>query len=97
MNFFENKKILVTGGTGMIGLSLCRSLVDLGADVTIASLDDASRKTEGTKHIKLDLRSFENCLEVSSGKDIIFHLAGVKGVKNVNGKTCYFYSSYYSI
>jgi len=84
MSFFENKKILVTGGTGMIGLSLCKSLVDLGADVTIASLDESSRKPEGTKHIKLDLRSFDNCLEVANGKQIIFHLAGIKG----NPKMC---------
>ena len=79
MNFFANKKVLVTGGTGMIGQPLCKLLVKLGADVTIASLDDSSRKPNGTKHLKLDLRSFENCMEVSCGKEIIFHLAGVKG------------------
>tara|TARA_Y100000991_G_scaffold65664_1_gene49110 strand:- start:3136 stop:4131 length:996 start_codon:yes stop_codon:yes gene_type:complete len=79
MNFFANKKVLVTGGTGMIGQPLCKLLVELGADVTIASLDDGSRKPNGTKHLKLDLRSFENCMEVSCGKEIIFHLAGVKG------------------
>ena len=79
MHFFENKKILVTGGTGMIGQPLCKYLVNLGAHVTIASLDDASRKPFGTNHIKLDLRSFENCMEVSRDKEIIFHLAGVKG------------------
>ena len=79
MNFFNNKKILVTGGSGMIGQPLCKSLLNLGADVTIASLDDGSRKPRGAKHFKLDLRSFDNCMEVAKDKDIIFHLAGVKG------------------
>ena len=79
MSFFKDKKILVTGGTGMIGQPLCNSLVKSGADVTIASLDDESRKPHGTKHLKLDLRNFENCLDVCNGKEIVFHLAGVKG------------------
>ena len=79
MSFFKDKKILVTGGTGMIGQPLCNSLVKNGADVTIASLDDESRKPNGTKHLKLDLRNFENCLDVCNGKEIVFHLAGVKG------------------
>ena len=43
MNFYKNKKILVTGGTGMIGQPLCQKLVNFGAKVTVASLDDSSR------------------------------------------------------
>ena len=34
---------------------------------------------KGAKHLKLDLRDFNNCLSVSEGIDIVFHLAGVKG------------------
>lgn len=79
MSFYKNKKILVTGGTGMIGQPLCDMLVKAGADVTVASLDDAERTPIGTKFLKLDLRNFENCLEVAKNKEIVFHLAGVKG------------------
>ena len=32
MNFFENKKILVTGGTGMVGMALIKLLKESGAD-----------------------------------------------------------------
>ena len=67
----------------MIGRSLCKMLVSLGANVTIASLDDKSSAIDGTEFLKLDLRSFENCLEVSKNKDIVFHLAGVKGSPKV--------------
>ena len=74
MNFYKNKKILVTGGTGMIGQPLCQKLVNFGAKVTVASLDDSSRKPFGTEHLKLDLRNFDNCMEVCCGKDIVFHL-----------------------
>ena len=79
MTFYDKKKVLVTGGSGMIGQPLCQLLLDAGADVTVASLDDASRSPKGTKHLKLDLRSFQNCLDASKDSEIVFHLAGVKG------------------
>jgi GDP-L-fucose synthase len=79
MSFYKNKRVLVTGGTGMIGQPLCRMLLEQGAIVTVASLDDASRAPEGTLFRKLDLRDFENCLDVALDQEIVFHLAGVKG------------------
>ena len=83
MSFYKNKNVLVTGGTGMIGRSLCEMLISFGANVTVASLDDESSALNGTKFLKLDLRSFDNCLEVSKNQDIVFHLAGVKGSPKV--------------
>ncbi len=79
MNFFKNKNILVTGGTGMIGHALCKLLINKEANVTVASLDDKNRSLKDTKFKKIDLRSFENCLEVVEGQEMVFHLAGVKG------------------
>jgi GDP-L-fucose synthase len=79
MSFYNAKKVLVTGGTGMIGQALCRLLLDVGANVTIASLDEPERAPEGTAFRKIDLRSFENCQEAVSDQEIVFHLAGVKG------------------
>ena len=58
MSFYNAKKVLVTGGTGMIGQALCRLLLDVGANVTIASLDEPERAPEGTAFRKIDLRSF---------------------------------------
>ena len=79
MSFFKSKSVLVTGGTGMIGQQLCRMLLDAGARVTIASLDAPDRDIKGTDFKKLDLRDFNNCLEVATGKEVVFHLAGIKG------------------
>lgn len=79
MSFYQGKNVLVTGGTGMIGQPLCKMLLDAGATVTVASLDDASRAPKGTAFQRLDLRNFDNCMAVAGGKDIVFHLAGVKG------------------
>lgn len=79
MHIFENKNVLVTGGTGMIGQPLCEKLIALGANVTVASLDDPDRTPKGTKFAKLDLRHLENCMDVCNGIDFVFHLAGVKG------------------
>ena len=79
MNFFKKKKVLVTGGTGLIGRPLVEMLVNQGADVTIVSLDDPSRAPKGVKFVKADLRELANCIEACTGKEIVFQLAGVKG------------------
>ena len=39
--FYKNKKILVTGGTGLIGRPLVEMLVANGAEVKVVSLDDS--------------------------------------------------------
>lgn len=78
-NFFKDKKILVTGGTGLIGRPLVEMLIEEGAKVTVVSLDDPSRCPKGATFIRVDLREFSNCLAVCEDKDIVFHVAGVKG------------------
>ena len=78
-SFYSGKKVLVTGGTGMIGKQLVPLLLDAGAIVHIVSLDDPSRAHEEVQFIRSDLREFNNCLNACEGMDIVFHLAGVKG------------------
>ena len=79
MNFFKNKKILVTGGKGLIGMPLVRKLVELGANLTVVSLDKSPNIDKSVNFVNLDLRSFENCLKVCRDKEIVFNLIGVKG------------------
>ena len=79
MNFYENKKVLVTGGTGLIGRPLVKMLLMKGAIVTVVSLDDPSRCPEGAFFKKADLRDFNQCNEVCSNQEIVFQLAGIKG------------------
>lgn len=86
LNIYESKKVLVTGGTGMIGVSLVRMLVEKQAEVTVVSLDNLSRVCKGASVQCLDLRSFDNCLKVCDGMDYVFHLAGVKGSPDMTRK-----------
>ena len=76
---FKEQKVLVTGGSGMIGRQLVKKLLDKGAQVTIADLTDPIDLPDNVEFVKTDLRHFNNCLEICKGKDYIFHLAGVKG------------------
>tara|TARA_B100000768_G_scaffold163465_1_gene164758 strand:- start:5655 stop:6653 length:999 start_codon:yes stop_codon:yes gene_type:complete len=78
-NFFKGKKVLVTGGTGLIGRPLVEKLVHLEADVTVVSLDKPTNVDKSVEFINLDLRNFENCLTICKGKEIVFNLIGVKG------------------
>jgi GDP-L-fucose synthase len=87
MNYFKNKKILVTGGTGMIGVALVKKLLNQEALVTIASLDNKNIfEGENVSFKKVDLRNYENCIEVCKNQDFIFHVAGVKGSPAVAAK-----------
>ncbi len=78
-NFYKNRKILVTGGTGMIGIQLVKSLVNLGAKVSVASLETNSALPKNVKHHKTDLTHLSNCIKITKGIDYVFHLAGIKG------------------
>jgi len=79
MNFYKNKSVLVTGGTGLIGRPLVEKLVEYGSSVKIASLDDPSRAHIDAEFHQVNLMKFENCLKVCNNIDFVFHLAGIKG------------------
>ena len=81
--FYRGKKILVAGGTGMIGRSLVNKLLEFNPEITVASLD-SKKYAEGLfgkkiKFIQTDLTEFENCLRVTKGQDLVFNLVGIKG------------------
>ena len=85
INIFKNKKILVAGGTGMVGQQLVPKLLKLKANVTIASLDDSRlNKNNNVDFYQKDLININNCLEVTKDKDIVFNLLGVTGSPKIN-------------
>jgi GDP-L-fucose synthase len=86
MSFYKGKKILVTGGTGLIGRPLVEMLIAGGAEVTVVSLDDPSRAPKGCSFVKADLREFSSCMDACKGQDIVFQLAGVKGSPAMTAK-----------
>jgi len=87
--YYENKKVIVTGGAGFIGSHLCEKLVQLKAYVI--SLDDFSAGKEGNiaflqdfnnfKSINKSITDTEGMDELFDGVDIIFNNAASK--KNI--------------
>ena len=58
-NIFKGKKILVAGGTGLVGQQLVPKLIKLGGKVSVASLDDKSLlnfKVENFYNVAFDLQ-----------------------------------------
>lgn len=76
---YKGKKVLVTGGTGLIGTPLVEMLIEKRAKVRVASLDDPSRAHPEAEFKQVNLILFENCMKVCEGMDFVFHLAGIKG------------------
>ena len=81
-NFFKNKNILITGGTGLIGCYLTNHLTDLGAKVVSASIDSEERVMQVLNNPKLfkfvDFRNYEDCKNITKDKDIVINLMGIR-------------------
>jgi GDP-L-fucose synthase len=75
---FEGKKVLVTGGTGLIGREIVNILCSAGSNVRIASLDNVT-VNDKAEHILGDLTDFNLCKDITKGMDHVFHVAGIKG------------------
>ena len=82
LDSFKDKKVLVTGGTGLIGRQIVPILCDAGADVHIISLDDIM-VDERAAHCKADLCYLHMCRDLTEGMDYVFHIAGIKGSVDV--------------
>jgi GDP-L-fucose synthase len=78
LDTFKSKRLLITGGTGLIGREIADILCNAGADVTVVSLDDISLN-DSIKYIKGDLTNFSFCKEITKDMDFVFHVAGIKG------------------
>ena len=79
MNDLRNKKVLVTGGTGMIGRYLVEKLLKKNCKVTVVSLDSPDGLPEDVEFVKLDLTSLDNCIRACEGQHYVFNLIGIKG------------------
>ena len=88
-NFYKNKKILVTGGTGMIGFQLIKYLSQYQTKISVASLEKNPHLPKNTKFYKVDLRNYSNCLKITKNIDFVFHLAGIKGSPKLTSKKPY--------
>lgn len=78
--FYKGKKVLVTGGTGFVGLHLVQELLDAGAKVRVPiHRRPLIIKDKSIETVRADLTRQADCLRASKGIDFVFHAAGPVG------------------
>ncbi|MEI6293088.1 MAG: NAD-dependent epimerase/dehydratase family protein, partial [Methanomicrobiales archaeon] len=77
MTFWDNKKILLTGGAGFLGSSIEAQLLQKGVRQEQISIPRSN---------ETDLRIMENCVDAVKGKDMVIHLAARVGGIGFNQK-----------
>src|SRR5436309_15587034 len=74
------KNVLVTGGGGFIGHHLAKHLVSLGYWVRGVDIKEPEYEpTWAHEFLRLDLRTWENCLKATRGVDEVYALAANMG------------------
>ncbi len=79
--YYQNKKVLVTGGAGFIGSELVRQLVSQGAQVTVVDslVNGKKENLDGLlSQVNLavtDIRDEKSLMKLLEETDILFHLA----------------------
>ena len=78
MSYFENKKIVVTGGSGFLGSNYIEGLVRRGALVkTNTHIRPLQINSENISVLeKCDLSNLEDCIRLIDGADYVIHSAG---------------------
>lgn len=73
---FKNKKVLVTGGAGFIGINLIKRLLELGVNVT-ATLHrkPAVIQDKRVTYIKCELTNADDCKRIVKGIEYVFMCA----------------------
>lgn len=88
MDIFDNKVLLITGGTGSFGNAVLKRFLDSGIrEIRIFSRDekkqDDLRKRFSSSKVKFyigDVRDYRSILNATRGVDYIFHAAALKQV-----------------
>jgi GDP-L-fucose synthase len=75
---FKNKKVLVTGGAGMIGRELVNMLLEEQAIIHVADLKHPDDMLDQVVFHNVDLRDYASCLRLCDGMDYVFNLVGIK-------------------
>ena len=87
MNFesMDGKKILVTGGAGLLGTSLTKRLIGLGLSVTSTYFSRPPVEALKANYQQYDFTQYKDCLEATKGQDYVIICAvqasGVTGVR----------------
>jgi UDP-N-acetylglucosamine 4-epimerase len=88
MNLLTGKRILVTGGAGFIGSSLCHDLLERDNEVVCLDNFATGKKDNiedlmGNPHFRLiegDIRDRDVCIKAVKGADVVLHQAALGSV-----------------
>lgn len=75
MDFWKNRKILVTGGSGFVGSVMIQKLNERGVD---------PKDIINQRSAELDLRRWPDCVQAVKGVDLVIHLAATVGGIGLN-------------
>lgn len=103
LNFYKNKKVLITGHTGFKGTWLCAMLLYLGADIvgyalnapTEPSLFNISGMSKKIKSVSGDIRDLKSLERIVQDEkpEIVFHLAAQPIVRDSYREPVYTYET----
>lgn len=78
---YADRRVLILGGTGFIGVNLARRLVQAGADVTVTSSTDRGlrERIQGVRSVTWEVRDRDGLRRLVAATDVIFSLVGHSG------------------
>jgi GDP-L-fucose synthase len=73
----KNSKILITGGSGLVGQNLTARLIKEGYTNLRVNLHKRGVRTthDGVEYSKYDLQTYEGCMGATKDVDVVFHAA----------------------
>lgn len=92
MSFYENKRILIVGSCGTIGVELLRQLIESEKNIDIVGIDNNEnaiffqnekyRNLDNVQSFVCDIRELDDLTAKTRGIDIVFHTAALKHVNS---------------
>ena len=84
-DFWNNRKVLITGAGGFTGSNLCNALANHNADVTAFIRENGSKRDlhPNIKVFEGNLTNKDDCLNATKGMDTVFNVAAI--FRNVKG------------
>ena len=83
-NFYKDKQVVVTGGTGFVGTHFVQALLKLGAKIRIPIHKNPLKfEHPNIQTVQADLNSQDDCRKALKGADYVFHAAGAVSAAGV--------------